>query len=217
MTWCLDRSWRLFLCLCTALGLTACNPNAALTDDNLLRGARAETFILNHGALCARLPSLEAVDLYSRGILPENSAAARQVHAWDMSGLLNMFKTDDNRWVMLPSEGLKKLGRVHFRTDAKGDKDALCFGRLWVDDVISYTENKPLGISDAVTARLRVSLKDAFMLQYFKGLQVESYDPSAFTLENGSAYAETLINGFQVDMALRPTDAGWYFARSPLP
>jgi len=87
--------------------LMACNPRTNLNEDNLLKGARAETFILSHGALCARLPSPEAIEQYARDQVPSNSAVAREVKAWDLSGLLDIFQTRDGRWVIMPSSGLK--------------------------------------------------------------------------------------------------------------
>lgn len=94
-----------------ALGLlVACNPRTNLNHENLLKGARAETFILNHGALCARLPTPEAIDQYSRDAVPANSAVARDVKAWDLSGLLDIMQTRDGRWVIMPSQRFEKTG-----------------------------------------------------------------------------------------------------------
>ncbi|HEY1057131.1 MAG TPA: hypothetical protein VGE55_00215 [Limnobacter sp.] len=196
-----------------ALGLAACNPRSMLTKDNLLDGARAETFILSHGALCARLPTGEAIDLYARDKIPENSAVGREVKAWDLSGLLDIIQTRDGRWVVLPSSGLKALEGVHFRKAPSGENDALCFGRLWIESTVDYTENKPFGQSDAVTARFQASLKDAHMLKYFKDLKVESFDPTIFVLSTGTAYGSTLEPNFTVEMAMRPTTTGWYLAK----
>lgn len=198
-----------------ALGLlAACNPRTSLNHENLLKGARAETFILNHGALCARLPTPEAIDQYSRDAVPANSAVARDVRAWDLSGLLDIMQTRDGRWVIMPSQGLKKLEGVHFRQGPKGDNEALCFGRLWVEKTVDYLQNKPFGLEDAVSARFEASLKDAHMLNYFKNLKVESFDPSVFTLSSGTAVAATLQPSFVIEMALRPTNTGWYLAKN---
>jgi hypothetical protein len=194
--------------------LTACNPRTSLNDDNLLKGARAETFILSHGALCARLPTTEAIDQYARDLIPANSAVAREVKAWDLSGLLDIFKTQDGRWVMLPSSGLKKLEGVHFRQGPQGENDALCFGRLWVESTVDYSENRPFEQDDAVTARFAASLKDAHMLHHFRNLKVESFDPTVFTLSTGTAVASTLQPSFVIEMALRPTNTGWYLAKN---
>lgn len=205
---------RVLAVLATALVLlTACNPRSMLTDDNLLAGARAETFILSHGALCARLPSVEAIDQYARDQIPENSALAREVKAWDLSGLLDIMQTRDGRWVILPSQGLKTLDAVHFRKGPSGENDALCFGRLWVESVVDHDENQALGLKDAVTARFHVTLKDAYMLKHFKDLKVESFDPTVFVLTTGTAYASTLSPNFAIEMALRPTSTGWYLAK----
>ena len=176
--------------------LIACNPRTDLSDDNLLKGARAETFILSHGALCARLPSPEAIDQYSRDLIPANSAVARDVKAWDLSGLLDILQTRDGRWVIMPSKGLKLLEGVHFRQGPQGENEALCFGRLWVNKTIDYAHNKPFGLKDAVSARFDATLKDAHMLNHFKNLKVESVVPSV------------------IEMALRPTHTGWYLAKS---
>lgn len=198
-----------------ALGLlAACNPRTDLSNDNLLKGARAETFILSHGALCARLPSTEAIDQYSRDAIPPNSAVARDVKAWDLSGLLDIMQTRDGRWVIMPSSGLKKLEGVHFRQGPQGDNEALCFGRLWVEKTVDFNENKPFGLDDAVSARFEASLKDAHMLSHFKNLKVESFDPSVFTLNTGTAVASTLQPSFVIEMALRPTHTGWYLAKN---
>lgn len=194
--------------------LTACNPRTHLNEENLLKGARAETFILSHGALCARLPSPEAIDQYARDLVPTNSAVAREVKAWDLSGLLDIFQTPDGRWVMLPSSGLKKLEGVHFRQGPQGDNDALCFGRIWVDSTLDYTQNQPFGQEEAVTARFAASLKDAHMLKHFKNLKVESFDPTVFTLTTGTAVASTLQPTFVIEMALRPSHTGWYLAKN---
>ena len=196
--------------------LTACNPRTALNDDNLLKGARAETFILSHGAFCARLPSTEAIDQYSRDAIPPNSAVARDVRAWDLSGLLDILQTKDGRWVIMPSSGLKKLEGVHFRQGPEGDNEALCFGRLWVEKTIDHVQNKPFGIDEAVSVRFEASLKDAYMLNHFKNLKVESFDPSVFTLSTGTAVASTLQPSFVIEMALRPTHTGWYLAKNGL-
>lgn len=215
MRWCPETIQRCMAVVASVvLGglLSACNPRTQLDNENLLRGARAETFLLNHGALCARLPNVEAIDLYARGLLPSKSAVAREVRAWDLSGLLDILQTRDGRWVVLPSEGLKKLGGVHFRKAASGENDALCFGRLWVDAVVDFHENKPLGISDAATVRFSASLKDPHMIRHFKNLKVESFDSSIFVLGNGTQYASTLSPGFLIEMALRPTPTGWYLA-----
>ncbi len=200
---------------CAVVGLLAgCNPKNSLNHENLVRGGRAETFILNHGALCARLPSTEAIDLYSRDLIPATSAIAKNVHAWDMSGLLDIMQTRDGRWVILPSEGLKKLEGVHFRQSESGENEALCFGRLWVDKTLDYRENKPMGQEDAVTARFEASLKDAHMLRHFRNLKVESFDPSVFVLESGTAFAGNLHPSFVIEMALRPAPTGWYLAKN---
>lgn len=199
--------------IATAGLLTACNPRSMLTNDNLLAGARAETFILSHGALCARLPSVDAIDQYARDQIPENSAAGREVKAWDLSGLLDIMQTRDGRWVILPSQGLKSLDAVHFRKGPNGENDALCFGRLWVESVVDHQENQALGLNDGVTARFQVTLKDAYMLKHFKDLKVESFDPSVFVLTTGTAYASTLSPNFAIEMALRPTATGWYLAK----
>lgn len=201
--------------LVMALGLlTACNPRTDLSKDNLLKGARAETFILSHGALCARLPSTRAIEQYARDLVPPNSAVAREVQAWDLSGLLDIFQTRDGRWVIMPSAGLKKLEGVHFRQGPDGDNEALCFGRLWVENTVDYIQNKPFGDEDAVSARFEASLKDAHMLNHFKNLKVESFDPSVFTLSTGTAIASTLQPTFVIEMALRPTHTGWYLAKN---
>lgn len=192
----------------------ACNPRTHLTDDNLLKGARAETFILSHGALCARLPTTEAIEQYARDLVPPNSAVAREVRAWDLSGLLDILQTRDGRWVIMPSKGLKQLEGVHFRQSPQGENEALCFGRLWVEGTVDYVENKPFGLEDAVTARFEASLKDAHMLKHFKNLKVESFDPSVFTLGTGTALAGTLQPTFVIEMALRPTHTGWYLAKN---
>ncbi|MDX1668653.1 MAG: hypothetical protein R3194_04495, partial [Limnobacter sp.] len=184
-----------------------------LNDDNLLAGARAETHVLSHGALCARLPSGEAIELYASEQVPENSAIGRLVKTWDLSGLLDIFKTSDGRWVILPSDGLKKLEGIHFRKGPSGENDALCFGRLWIERLIEYRKDSPLGLEEAVTARFEASLKDPHVLAYFKGLKVEPFDPNIFTLATGVAYAETLVPTFALDMALRPTPEGWFLAR----
>lgn len=198
-----------------ALGLlTACNPRTVLNEENLLKGARAETFILSHGALCARLPSTEAIEQYARDQVPPNSAVARDVRAWDLSGLLDIFQTRDGRWVIMPSQGLKKLEGVHFRQGPQGDNEALCFGRLWVEKTVDHIQNKPFGMEDAVSARFEASLKDAHMLNHFKNLKVESFDPSVFTLSTGTAVASTLQPTFVIEMALRPTHTGWYLAKN---
>jgi hypothetical protein len=194
--------------------LMACNPRTNLNEDNLLKGARAETFILSHGALCARLPSPEAIEKYARDQVPSNSAVAREVKAWDLSGLLDIFQTRDGRWVIMPSSGLKKLEGVHFRQGPQGDNEALCFGRLWVEKTVDYIRNKPFGQEDAVSARFEASLKDAHMLNHFKNLKVESFDPSVFTLSTGTAVAGTLQPSFVIEMALRPTHTGWYLAKN---
>lgn len=201
--------------LVMALGLlTACNPRTDLNKDNLLKGARAETFILSHGALCARLPSTQAIEQYARDLVPPNSAVAREVKAWDLSGLLDIFQTRDGRWVIMPSAGLKKLEGVHFRQGPDGDNEALCFGRLWVENTVDYVQNKPFGDEDAVSARFEASLKDAHMLNHFKNLKVESFDPTVFTLSTGTAVAGTLTPTFVIEMALRPTHTGWYLAKN---
>lgn len=196
--------------------LMACSPSDALNSANLLRGARAETYLLSHGALCARLPTLEAVDQYSRNQLPDQSAVSRHVKAWDLSGLLDFSRSADGAWIMLPSEGLKKLKGVHFRRAPGGENDALCFGRLWIERVIDYQQNKPFGVEDAVTVRLEASLKDSPMLKYFKGLPVEPFDPNIFTLSTGSAYAEMLLPSFGIEMGLKPTPTGWYLAKGAM-
>lgn len=198
-----------------ALGLlVACNPRTNLNHENLLKGARAETFILNHGALCARLPTPEAIDQYSRDAVPANSAVARDVKAWDLSGLLDIMQTRDGRWVIMPSQGLKKLEGVHFRQGPQGDNEALCFGRLWVEKTVDYLQNKPFGLDDAVSARFEATLKDAHMVNHFKNLKVESFDPTVFTLSSGTAIAGTLQPSFVIEMALRPTNTGWYLAKN---
>ena len=197
----------------TVLLLCACNPRTTLNNENLLNGARAETFSLNHGALCARLPAVEAIDAYSRDLLPPNSAIARDVRAWDLSGLLDILKTEDGRWIVLPSSGLKKLKGVHFKKGATGDNDALCFGRLQVERTIDFTQNTSLGIPDAVTGRFLASLQDAPILKHFKNLKIESFDPSLFVLSDGIAYGSILQPNFVIEMALRPTQSGWFLAR----
>lgn len=202
---------------CMALLLGACNPASMLTDDNLVRGARAETFLLGHGALCARLPSTDAIDLYSRELVPENSAVGRNVKSWDLSGLLDIFQTQDGRWVVLPSDGLKKLSGVHFRKGPSGENDALCFGRLWIERLIEYRKNEPMGLEDGVTARFEATLKDAHMLNYFRNLKVEPFDPNIFTLAQSVAYADSLAPSFVVDIALRPTSNGWFLASGAFP
>ncbi|HEX4855511.1 MAG TPA: hypothetical protein VFV28_01780 [Limnobacter sp.] len=194
--------------------LAACNPRTHLDKENLLKGARAETFILSHGAFCARLPSAEAIDQYARDQIPPNSAVAREVKAWDLSGLLDIFQTQDGRWVVMPSAGLKKLEGVHFRQGPQGENDALCFGRLWVEDIQDYEQNQPFGVKDAATARFTANLKDAHMLRHFKDLKVESFDPTVFNLVTGTAVASTLQSGFTIEMALRPTSTGWYLAKN---
>lgn len=194
--------------------LAACNPRTQLNNDNLLKGARAETYVLNHGALCARLPTGEAIEAYAVGSVPANSAIGRDVRAWDLSGLLDIMKTQDGRWVILPSEGLKKLEGVHFRKDAEGQNDALCFGRLWVEAVVDYAQNSPLGLEDAVTARFQATLKDAHMLRHFKDLKVESFDPSVFVLNPGTTFASNLSPNFTIEMALHPTTTGWFLAKN---
>lgn len=203
--------------LTLALGLLgACNPRTSLTKENLLTGARAETFILSHGALCARLPSAEAIDQYARDKIPDNSALAKDVKAWDLSGLLDIIQTRDGRWIIMPSKGLKALEGVHFRKTPSGENDALCFGRLWVENVIDFEENQPLGVPDAVTVRFHAQLKDAHMLNYFKDLKVESFDSSIFALSTGTAYGSTLLPDFTIEMSLRPTSTGWYLAKGAL-
>ncbi|HEX4842619.1 MAG TPA: hypothetical protein VFV57_03040 [Limnobacter sp.] len=194
--------------------LAACNPRTLLNEDNLLKGARAETYVLNHGALCARLPTGEAIEAYANDSVPPNSAVAREVRAWDLSGLLDILKTQDGRWVILPSAGLKQLEGVHFRKDAKGENDALCFGRLWVENTVDYVQNKPFGLEDAATARFQATLKDAHMLRYFKDLKVESFDPTVFVLNPGTAFASSLAPSFVIEMALHPTPTGWFLAKS---
>ena len=146
--------------------------------------------------------------------MPSNSAVAREVKAWDLSGLLDIFQTRDGRWVIMPSSGLKKLEGVHFRQGPQGDNEALCFGRLWVEKTVDYIRNKPFGQEDAVSARFEASLKDAHMLNHFKNLKVESFDPSVFTLSTGTAVAGTLQPSFVIEMALRPTHTGWYLAKN---
>ncbi|MDH4396169.1 MAG: hypothetical protein QE278_10850 [Limnobacter sp.] len=190
-----------------------CSPRNSLNAENLLRGARAETHILSHGALCARLPTLDAIDLYARNAIPDTSAVGRTVKTWDLSGLLDIVRAQDGRWIVLPSEGLKKLKGIHFRKGPSGENDALCFGRLWIERTIDFTENKALGVDDAVSARFEASLKDAEMLKYFRGLLVEPFDPNTFTLSTGTAYAETLSPRFSLEMSLRPTQTGWYLAK----
>ncbi|HEX4880684.1 MAG TPA: hypothetical protein VFV39_12615 [Limnobacter sp.] len=197
--------------------LTACNPRTQLNADNLLAGARAETYVLNHGALCARLPTGEAIEAYANGSVPPNSAVARDVRAWDLSGLLDILKTQDGRWVVLPSAGLKQLEGVHFRKDAKGENDALCFGRLWVESTVDYIQNKPFGLEGAATARFQATLKDAHMLRHFKDLKVESFDPTVFVLNPGTAFAGTLAPSFVIEMALNPTPTGWFLAKNSSP
>ncbi|HEX4916629.1 MAG TPA: hypothetical protein VFV43_01895 [Limnobacter sp.] len=194
--------------------LAACNPRMQLNEENLLTGARAETYVLNHGALCARLPSGEAIEAYANDSVPPNSAVARDVRAWDLSGLLDILKTQDGRWVILPSAGLKKLEGVHFRKDAKGENDALCFGRLWVENTVDYIKNKPFGLENAATARFQATLKDAHMLRHFKDLKVESFDPTVFVLNPGTVYAGNLSPNFVIEMALHPTPTGWFLAKS---
>ena len=205
---------RLLACVLATGLLTACNPRTQLDDDNLLKGARAETFILSHGAFCARLPTVEAIDQYSRDLIPANSAVARDVKAWDMSGLLDILQTRDGRWVIMPSSGLKKLDGVHFRQGPQGENEALCFGRLWVERTMDFVENKPFGLGDAVSARFEANLKDAHMLHHYRNLKVESFDPSVFTLSTGTAVAGTLQPSFVIEMALRPTHTGWYLAKN---
>jgi hypothetical protein len=193
--------------------LGACNPRTSLNKENLLTGARAETFILSHGALCARLPSGDAIDQYARDKVPDRSAVAKDVKAWDLSGLLDIMQTRDGRWIIMPSKGLKGLEGVHFRKTPNGENDALCFGRLWVENVIDFEENQPLGVPDAVTVRFNATLKDAHMLKYFKDLSLESFDSSVFVLGTGSAYGSTLTPSFIIEMSLRPTSTGWYLAK----
>ena len=200
--------------LSLGLSLAACNPRTSLNKDNLLRGARAETFILSHGALCSRLPTAEAIDLYARDAIPPNSAVARDVRAWDLSGLLDIMQTRDGRWVVMPSKGLKKLEGVHFRQDPKGENEALCFGRLWVEKTVDFVQNKPFGHKKAVSARFEANLKDAHMLSHFRNLKVESFDPTVFSLSSGTAVASTLQPSFVIEMALRPTNTGWYLAKN---
>lgn len=195
------------------VALAACNPRSMLTDSNLLKGARAETFVLSHGALCARLPSGTAIEQYARDEVPETSAVGREVKAWDLSGLLDILQTRDGRWVLLPSPGLKTLKGVHFRKGPSGENDALCFGRLWIEGVIDYREDKPFGLDKAVTARFKANLKDAEMLRHFRGLKVESFDPAIFTLSTGTAFADDLQPEFVVEMALHPASTGWYLAK----
>jgi len=204
--------WRWILVVLTVL-VAGCSPQNALNADNLLRGARAETHVLSHGALCPRLPTLEAIDLYASNAIPDTSAVGRMVKTWDLSGLLDIVRAQDGRWIVLPSDGLKKLKGVHFRKGPSGENDALCFGRLWIERTIDFQENKALGVEDAVSARFEASLKDAEMLRYFKGLLVEPFDPNTFTLSTGTAYAETLSPSFGLEMSLRPTQTGWYLAR----
>lgn len=198
----------------SCLVLTGCNPRQSLSDQNLLKGARAETYLLSHGAFCARLPSEEAINLYAQQKVPDTSAVGRMVKAWDLSGLLDIIQTRDGRWVLLPSDGLKQLRGVHFRRGPAGDNEALCFGRLWVDRLIEYRKDSPLGLEKAVTARFEATLKDAHILSYFKNLKVEPFDPNIFTLTTGVAYADALAPSFAIDMALRPTSSGWFLART---
>jgi hypothetical protein len=209
------RFFRTVLSVLLALGLlSACNPRTSLNNDNLLKGARAETFILSHGALCARLPTPEAIQKYASDQIPPNSAMARDVKAWDLSGLLDILQTRDGRWVIMPSKGLKKLKGIHFRQGPQGDNEALCFGRLWVEKTIDYKKNKPFNLEDAVSARFEVTLKDAYLLNHFKNLKVESFDPTVFNLTMGTALASTLSPSFVIEMALRPTQTGWYLAKN---
>ncbi len=205
-----------FIIIAFCLLASGCNPNSVLSKDNLLRGARAETFILSHGALCAPLPSLEAIDAYARDLVPENSAVGREVKAWDLSGLLDIIQAKDGRWVILPSKGLQGLEGAHVRTSPNGSNDAVCFGRLWVENLIDYQENQPFGVQGAVTARFKVSLKDGHMLKHFKDLKVESFDPKVFALETGQAFGAALSPSFNIEMALRPTSTGWYLAKGAL-
>lgn len=185
-----------------------------MSDRNLLEGARAETYLLSHGAFCARLPTEEAINLYAQAKVPETSAVGRMVKAWDLSGLLDILQTRDGRWVLLPSDGLKKLKGIHFRRGPAGDNEALCFGRLWVERLIEYRKDSPLGLEEAVTARFEAKLKDAHILSYFKNLKVEPFDPNIFTLTTGVAYADALAPSFAMDMALRPTSSGWFLAKT---
>jgi hypothetical protein len=193
--------------------LLACTPRSALTPDNLVAGARAETFVLSHGALCARLPTVEAIELYANDKIPTNSAMARDVRAWDLSGLLDIVKSADGRWLVLPSVGLKGLEGVHFKQSASGENDALCFGRLWVERFLSDQKNQPFGVPGAVTARFYARIKEDGVLRHFKHLKLESFNSSVFVLETGTALGETLQEGFVMDMTLRPTHSGWYLAK----
>lgn len=195
------------------LVLAACNPRMQLSEANLLKGARAETFILSHGAFCARLPSVESIDLYARGAIPDSSAMGREVIAWDLSGLLDILQTRDGRWVMLPSAGLKKIEGVHFRRGPSGENDALCFGRLWVEETVDYQANSPFGVNGAVTGRFKATLKDPHLLNLFRNLRVESFDPTVFVLSTGSAFAGDLEQHFVIEMALAPTPTGWFLAK----
>jgi hypothetical protein len=208
--WAVPWSWKLLVLTFLVMG---CSPRNSLNAENLLRGARAETHILSHGAFCARLPTLDAIDLYARNAIPDTSAVGRTVKTWDLSGLLDIVRAQDGRWIVLPSEGLKKLKGIHFRKGPSGENDALCFGRLWIERTIDFKENKALGIEEAVSARFEASLKDAEMLRYFKGLLVEPFDPNTFTLSTGTAYAETLSPRFSLEMSFRPTQTGWYLAK----
>lgn len=206
--------FQVLLVMFGVLLLMGCNPRQSLSDRNLLAGARAETYLLSHGAFCARLPTEEAINLYAQERVPETSAVGRMVKAWDLSGLLDIFQARDGRWVILPSDGLKKLDGIHFRTSPSGENEALCFGRLWVERLIEYRKDSPLGLDEAVTARFEATLKDAHILNHFKNLKVEPFDPNIFTLTTGFAYAESLAPTFALDMALRPTPNGWFLART---
>lgn len=193
--------------------LAACNPRATLNDKNLLNGARGETYALGHAALCARLPTINAIEKYVRGEIPERSALGRTVKAWDLSGLLNMVQTRDGRWVIMASAGLNNLEDVHFRTNSSGNKDAVCFGRLWIERLIEYRADKPLGFEEGVTARFEVSLKEPGTLKHFRDLKLEPFDPNLFTLTTGTAFGEDLFPTFFVDIPMYPTSLGWILAR----
>lgn len=179
----------------------------------MLAGARAETFTLGHGALCSRLPTVESIRAYSNAAIPKQSSIGREVEAWDKSGLLDIFRAEDGRWVILPSKELKRIEGVHFRRRPGGENDALCFGRLWIKRVIDFTEAPELGEDEAVTVRVEANLKDAHMLRYFNNLKVEPFDPAIFTLATGVAYADSLNPSFSIVMALKPTRYGWFLAK----
>ncbi len=209
-------SLKVILILLACVLLIACNPRASLNDDNLLNGARGETYALGHAALCARIPSIEAIELFARGEIPENSAMGQTVKAWDLSGLLNIFQAADGRWVVMPSEGLQTLEGIHFRKNASGQNDAICFGRLWIERLVEYRKDKPMGLEQAVSARFVASLKEPGLLKHFRTLKLEPFDPTVFTLTAGTAFGEDLFPNFTIDIALHPTSLGWVLARNQI-